>query len=218
MQSLGRTLAVLLLMTALANLVVSGCASPGAGPDLSEPPEGYFEPTSAENVIANLQLAYLNMDLEHYMSCFADTFTFYPWPPAAADTSLGIPSSWGRADEEALHAFMFSEESGFQVMSLSLATAYTQTIEGDDDQSIEDDTFLRREHVLMWVRTNENGNRWVTAPSEFWLRARPVGARDAFHVWEIYEWRDNPYEEDSRVGRENPTWSEIKAIYWRALR
>jgi len=100
-----------LLITISAFLALTGCLfSPDADPDPTEPPLYYSPPDSAWKVLANLQMAYVNRDHDHYMQCFRDDFEFHlleqDWDDYNGDGI--IDTYWGLDKEDEFHQAMFN--------------------------------------------------------------------------------------------------------------
>lgn len=94
-----------IIIPLIISLVIgSGCIS---GPDspVTPAPTPWEDPDSAWKVIENLELAYITMDLELYMSCFREDFEFTYF-----DFTLPEPwtISWGYDTEEEKHQNMFT--------------------------------------------------------------------------------------------------------------
>lgn len=90
-------------------LVLTGCLF---SPEPGDPPEDdlYYSPAdSAWKVVANLQLAYVNRDIDHYLECFRDDFEFHlleqDWDDYNGDGI--IDTYWGLDKEEEFHEGLF---------------------------------------------------------------------------------------------------------------
>ena len=84
----------------IALLVFIGCSDsddPVVGPDPIVPPPSFQDLSEKEHVIDNLVLSYTRRDLDELDALLDAGFFFYF---SSADVvNLGVPPSWGRADE-----------------------------------------------------------------------------------------------------------------------
>ncbi len=90
-----------------AVLLIPGCGvfSPGGGGDGGEPPNR----TTPEGVVAKLADAYRRRNIDDYLDCLADSFTFHFVPKDSLDPNVPPQLYWGRSDEEQAHRNMFEQ-------------------------------------------------------------------------------------------------------------
>lgn len=171
-----------------------------------EPPEEHVYParTSPENVIEKLRLAYVNMDLDAYVDCLADSFRFYlfPW-----DVEPGEDPHWDQETERSIHENMFD---CVEWITLTLTNATEDHDPGADPIDPMDDLWTREEETDL--RVTEGIITYLGQhPQDFVLRVDPdeTGPRGET-LYEIIEWSDLGEEQQLREGS---TWSSIKALY-----
>lgn len=160
-----------------------------AGCQLFKPPPDdrnllYFEPSTPENVIRNLQIAYQTRDLDAYLSCLdPDSFRFYFDP---ADTGIdqllrerwGLDSLvWGFSQEELSARALFDS-----VRSISLFLTGGQYLEPPR----EDRAVLLYEYSLS-IEPTPPGVEEIAGRARFTLKRRPNG------YWYILRWEDRMF-------------------------
>jgi hypothetical protein len=209
-----RSAIALTVTLAVASLVVVGCSKSSLAPEVEDGPQ-YSELTSPENVLANLVEAYEHEDLESYMALFADDFVFYTaeqnQDPSHEDP---LPVYWSKACEETLHEAMFSSPMLTDI-SLELATITSDSVPAPDGRGGFWHWYY--EDVDLRLKAVDGSSYIATLPSLFYLRRIEGQTDDDGHpLWEIFEWRDNPYDVtpspgDSRY--EESTWGGLKAMF-----
>lgn len=195
----------LVVASALSGLVLAGIIIPGCSNDSCTCPAGpeivYPERTSPENVIEKLNLAYVNMDLEAYMDCLAESFTFFVSPDELNNPYYDGPESWNTAVEETIHRRMFSGAAGTQLMFQPITIEWNA---GDELWRYTEDADVR---VTISPITY-----FATAPQLFVVavdaeRTGPAGEE----LWAIVEWHELS-EYGGRVS-EVGNWSSIKLLF-----
>ncbi|MCK4511776.1 hypothetical protein KAW64_08560, partial [bacterium] len=93
-----RTIITLLCAVSCAAILVGGCSTTGTGPDIPAGPE-FRDRTSPQNVVYNMELAYVEMDLEEYLDCLSEDFEFYPTESDVQQHEL--PPVWWKTNEAA---------------------------------------------------------------------------------------------------------------------
>lgn len=206
-----RTIVALLCVVSCAAVFVGGCSTPGPGPELPPPPE-FRDRTSPENVMYNLELAYEEMNVDEYLDCLSDDFTFYPDEDDVQNPELEIPAEWYKSDEADMHANMFGDGSDVESISLTLTEISVEYFEGIPADSL-DDIWVYTEGVDLRVNLYGGLTYLATENSEFWMRVDTDQQGSGGELfWEIYTW----YELGGRRGsgyREVQSWGSIKAMY-----
>jgi hypothetical protein len=195
-------------------LSIAGCSS--SGPDIDDPEDTspYRLPTSPENVIYNLNLAYVDMDADGYLACLADSFVFHLNPDDVGNPENPLPEHWGKASEDTIHHNMFADDSDVVSVRLTLTTTDVDSVPGPDPGG-DDDRWLYHEQVdlrVTVVMTPENITYHATAPVEFLFQIDPseVGPHGE-QLWEIIHWWDLRV---TALRVENASWGSIKSL-WR---
>jgi hypothetical protein len=198
--------------TLLAACLLSGCSN-STGPSIAPPePPDYRTRLTPEDVLANLQTAYIYMDLEPYLDCLAEDFVFYPTADDVHDPNNPIPPEWYKTDERAMHENMFAEESDVESITLTLTNVSTYHDEGNPVDPL-DDIYVYSESVDLRVNLVSYVTLLATAPSEFRFRIDQDQQGPSGEVlWEIYSWYDDPVRRGTSPF-EQSSWGSIKALY-----
>ncbi len=170
-------------------LVAAGCArrqhpiAPAVTAEEALTPRGYLAPSDPMNVIANLEAAYTNRDIDAYRELFAPEFVFRFQPQDARE--LGR-ASWGLEDELRSAERLFeSSEVKRVVIRLATLPAEPATAEG-----LQHTMLVAVTHTFLCVERvgksplQVNGDR-----QEFYLREV---VEQGEVRWLIVEWRDLP--------------------------
>lgn len=179
----------ILLFVLTVVLAAGGCSrkqhpvapTPTADEELT--PRGYLSPAQPMNVIANLEAAYANRDIDAYRELFAPEFVFRFQPKDARE--LGR-ESWGLEDELRSAERLFeSSEVRWVVIRLTKLFVAPATARGLEHTTmvVVAHTFLRIERAGK-PTLQVNGDR-----QEFYLREV---AEQGEGRWLIVEWRDLP--------------------------
>jgi len=206
------TVIVALLTAGVVGLV--GCSN-SSGPS-GEVDSGYVEPTSPEKVLANVQRAYVERDVDEYLDCLSEDSKFHfseedqqGWPQ--------LPPWFYKSDEQQVHENMFGDEWDVESISLTLTPTSVETIPGDDCSRPTGDTVV----ILVDVdlRIDKVGDiTWVsTSPQQFYFRAvSEAHGRDGRVLWEMFEWHDlEDWDNGARV--EEAGWGGIKYTFLESL-
>lgn len=194
--------------------ILSGCSSNSLEP-APEPPPEFLLRTSPENVIANIVLAYEEMDADEYLDCLAADFIFYPDERDVQDPELNIPPEWYKTDEANMHYNMFDEESDVQSISLTMTNASTEWIEGIPGHDA-DDVYIYTENIDLRVNVSGGLTYLATSPSEFHIRVdQDQLGPEGETLWEIYLWYElgGGARGDEDPAREETSWGSVKALY-----
>jgi hypothetical protein len=110
-------MAVLTALLALS-MVAAGCKNEKK---LTPPPaeSNYLAQSSAANVLANLQRAYGERNIDQYRKLFTDDFIFVFNPADPIDPAHPSPPQWGLADELGSTEHMFTDT---QVTKIELSS------------------------------------------------------------------------------------------------
>jgi hypothetical protein len=202
-----------LFPVAFVTLLLVGCSS--SGPEIDDPDgPSYRERTTPENVIYDLNLAYVEMDADEYLACLADSFVFHLNPDDVGNPDHPLPEYWGKDEEETIHRSMFAEGSDVVSISLTLTTSFIDFVPGPLPGSA-DDRWLYHEQVdlrVTVVDVPENTTYHATAPVEFLFQIDPneVGPHGE-QLWEIIDWWDLRV---TALRVPDISWGTIKAL-WR---
>jgi len=208
-----RTIVALLCVVSCTAVFVGGCSDSGAGPESEHPPDPEFrDRTSPENVMYNLELAYEEMNVDEYLDCLSDDFTFYPDEDDVQNPELEIPAEWYKSDEADMHANMFGDGSDVESIQLILTNVSVEHDPGiPEDPS--DDVYIYVEDVELRVNLYGGLTYLATADSEYHFRVDVDQQGEEGEIWwEVYRW----YELGGRRGsgdREASSWGSIKAMY-----
>ncbi len=208
-----RTAAALLCAASLAALVLGGCAT-SSGPEPLEGPN-FDDRTVPENVIHNIQLAYVDMNATEYLDCLSEDFEFYPTEEDVQNPDIQIPPVWYKTDEQNMHNNMFDDSSDVNSITLTLTTTsivYDYGLPGDET----DDTCICDVEVDLRVNLVVGLTYLATSPSRFYMRIdQDQLGPGGVYLWEICEWFDL-----GETGRgiadaavEDATWGSVKAMY-----
>ncbi len=187
-----RRLAVLALLAVLA-FTLSGCWNPFA-PDKGDPkpvePASYRVRETPENVLHNLQTAYVWRNAAEYLDCLSEDFEFYPDEDDVQNPDLEIPPVWYKPDESNMHNNMFASGSDVESITLTL-TISSLVYDYGIPEDPTDDTCVCQVGVDLRVNLIVGVTYLATAPSEFDMRVDidQVGP-DGERLWEIYSWFD----------------------------
>jgi hypothetical protein len=150
----------------LAFILQLNCSKP------SQPDEqsNYLLRTTPENVLANLELAYNELNCEKYLDCLAEDFRFY-------STDSG---SWDKKEEERIHRNMFNGfgKADEVILKLSGNGHFTEESPGHDGWRI-----LPRQYHLT-VKISSKGEQTASSSVVFLLREQD-------NLWQIVEWRED---------------------------
>jgi hypothetical protein len=166
--------------------------------------------SSPDSLIAQLQWAYNNMDLDTYLDCFADSMAFYMTPE---DAEHFPPGHWGRAVEDTIHRRMFAEtrDHTYDVeLQLTTTAIDTVSVPGGRGRGVG---WAYTEAVDLRLHVGEI-IYWATGPSLFVVRQDPddVGP-DGETLYEIWEWHETSPGEQGGVRVQMRTWAAIKALF-----
>lgn len=206
-----RFLAIVALL-GLAGALVCGCSSPA---DHETPPDlPYPLRSSPDSLMAQLEWAYSNMDLEVYLDCFADSLVFYLKEDDVAEHPELEPGYWRKAVEDTIHAHMFGDGAmSASRIELTLTTTAIDTVSVPEERG-RGVGLEYAEAVDLRVYVGGGWMYWATAPSIFVIREDPddVGP-DGETLYEIWEWREiDPWARDG-ARAEQSSWGSIKALY-----
>jgi hypothetical protein len=203
------TIVIVALFTAGAVGLV-GCSN-SSGPSGEVDPD-YPEPTSPEQVLANVQRAYVYRNLDEYLACLSEDFKFHfteedqqGWPQ--------LPPWFYKSDEQQVHENMFGDEWNVESITLTLTVASVDTIPGGDLQVPTGDVVVIRADADLRVNLLGGLTYMATTPQDFYFRtALDWDARDGRALWEMFEWHDlEPWDDGARI--EDAGWGGIKYCF-----
>jgi hypothetical protein len=181
-----RLVFVLSLATALSMGACCGSRTPVSPSPVAgrkAGPAAYLPPTEPTAVIANLETAYANRDINAYRQLFAPEFVFRFQSQDACAVGRG---SWGLPDElrSARHLFESPEVKRISIRLTMLPPTATR------EPGLEDTRLVRVSNTYLRIERQGKPPLVVRGDrQEFFLR-RAVG-RGAVR-WLIVEWRDLP--------------------------
>jgi len=190
-----RRLAVSILLAVFA-LTLSGCWNPFApdtAPPVPIPPADYHDRLTPEDVLHNLETAYVWMNSVEYLDCLSEDFEFYPNEDDVTNPELEIPPVWWKIDEQGMHENMFADNSDVDNISLTLTVSTFDYDEGIQEDPL-DDTCIYIVDVDLRVNLSGDNGFMATAQSQFNMRIdidqpNPVPDPDELW-WEINYWFD----------------------------
>ncbi len=191
-----RRLAVSILLAVFA-LTLSGCWNPFAPdpvPPEPRPPADYHDRLTPEDVLHNIQTAYIWMNPVEYLDCLSEDFEFYPNEDDVNDPENPVDPIWWKIDEQYMHENMFADDSDVDNISLTLTIASLEYDYGIPEDPL-DDTCICIVDVDLRVNLTDGNGFLATAPSEFHMRIdidqpNPVPDPDDVLWWEINYWFD----------------------------
>ena len=191
---------------------MSGCGTSSVAPEAVSDDETphYAVRSSPDSVIANLATAYEHEDLEQYLNCLAEDFTFY-LNPLLVEESEGLPFYWGKAYELVIHSNMFGAAGFVDNVDLELA-AIGEPVEIPGELVTDPVCWEYRCSVDLCVVRLADFAYIATAPSVFVFQTDPdeVGPRGEA-LWEILLWYDLPDDDGRPV--EDSSWTGIKLMF-----
>ena len=206
------TIIAALLTASVIGLV--GCSN-SSGPS-DEVDSDYPEPTSPEQVLANVQRAYVYRNLHEYLDCLSDDFKFHfteddqeDWPE--------LPPWFHKSDEQQVHENMFGDEWDVETIALTLTVASVETIPGGDLHVRTGDVVVIYADMDLRIMFSGGDGYLATRPQEFRFRTVPgSGERDGRILWEMFEWHDlEDWDNGARV--EEAGWGGIKYYFLESL-
>jgi hypothetical protein len=175
------------LATGAIIALAAGCATdrvtaPIVEPDLSL--EAYLPSSDPVNVVANLEAAYRNRDIDAYAELFAPEFKFVFQPQDARQTGR---ESWGLADELRSTRNMFQS---FEVKDISIRLDKQPAVAAVEP-GLRHTMLVAVTHTFLRVRHVNRPTLEVSGDrQEFYLRR--AYHEDGSERWLIVEWRDLP--------------------------
>lgn len=215
-----RHLSWLLLLAVI--VCVAGCSdeTPTGPPIVPEVPV-FKPPTSPENLLYNLKMAYQERDVDELAAVLADDFLFF----FSEDDLQRFPDPYTRADEQVIHGAMFDPgwvrdlELDFHVGELTVDLG--KTTAGDTTWA----AYLDQVELYLYganpQHPNEDPQGWRLQDgiSRFWFKkTQGVDPGTGDPIWEITEWReidnkDGGLRSPTIMAAESSTWGEIKSLF-----
>lgn len=212
--SILRRLLVSGLIGALA-LTTAGCWNPFAPPrgDTPQIEVSYKLRTSPENVLYNLNTAYVYKNRGEYLDCLAEEFLFHPNPDDVTNAEDPLPESWGKQEESDIHRDMFA-----QVDRITLTMTFQDSLRdmGANPSDPADDKLNYWEGIDLKV-TPDLTTFYANAPQQFIFRIDPLEVGpEGETLWEVIDWWD--LKVDGGRLRDLPTveyvtFGRLKALY-----
>ncbi|MCK4417959.1 MAG: hypothetical protein KAV99_07300 [Candidatus Latescibacteria bacterium] len=177
-------------------LLVFGCRNPFATRE-PEPPTGeqlpLLEPTSAENVLKNLEISCEHMSINNYMDTLSEDFLFLPDPSDSDRFPDVFSEPWGREEESIFCQKLFDKEMTTLISFSSSVDSNATVIE-----ETADFVHYRYDYHIALIH-HTDAPRSVKGSAEFSLRCDQQGN------WIIFHWEDE--KTDSH------TWGELRATF-----
>jgi len=169
---------------------------------------------SPDNVLKNLQTAYLTKDIRQYSRLLADDFRFHV--DTGTRQQLGLPEYWLH-DEDSLRTRMLFESPKVSDIRIKLTygSPRPSTEVGGEDQVYIDvlDTFLEVDLAPSPSRPEGVTLRVDGQLQRFFFRKGRTPADPDSLNWYITEWRDYGFGATAPdLAGENTTWSRIKSF------
>ena len=207
-------LALIAVLTALfaLSMAATGCKNEKK---LTPPPVSeYLAQSSAANVLANLQKAYGNRDIDEYRKLFTEDFVFVFNPADPVDPYHPYPAHWGLVDELSSAENMFTDSLVFKI---ELSSYVLGVPERADSIEYRPRAWRARiDHANLQVYTHRTDGTLLTllvdgATEMFFLVEEPTRlASDGKPTWFIFRWEDQPIG----TGKvEEGSWGRIKAAF-----
>jgi hypothetical protein len=204
-----RRLAIFALLAVFA-FSLAGCWNPFApdeGDQQEIEPADFRERLTPENVLHNIEQAYIYRVAEEYIDCLSEDFIFFPDERDVQDPELEIPPEWYKIDEANMHENMFDDNSN--VESITLTLTLTNLVYYDNPMvEPEFDWCICEVDVDLRLSVFGDLTYLASAPSEYRMRIDidQVGS-EGEDLWEIYEWYD--LGDDGRSGSEEPGFESV---------
>lgn len=174
--------------------------------------------TTRGAVLNNIEVANNKRNLVKYEELLDDNFTFFL---AAGDVGGGLPPSWARADEVALHTNLFDPNfdsprcTGIE-MNLVLENGVIWA-EITTPPSAPSETWYTTTVFYNFKFLVEPDTQYISLPaSKAQFTVRNAGTEDAPR-WQLVEMHDlsdeSSFAENSAVVTEQSTWGQVKAIF-----
>jgi len=187
-------------------LSLAGCENPfapkggGGGGDVDVQ---YKLRTSRQNVIDNLETAYVYMNIDEYLDCLAEEFEFH-LAEVDLENDSSLPPYWGKTTERQIHRKMFGleavpPENQVDDITLTLTPGPSDYDAGEDPTDPMDDrwTYLVETDLKVWFPNDLQ--RLATAPVEFVFRIDPLETGpDGEVLYEIIRWEDLAQGDEER--------------------
>ena len=177
-------------------LLVFGCRNPFATGE-PEPPTGeqlpLLEPTSAENVLKNLEISCEYMSINNYMDTLSEDFLFLPDRSDSDRFPDVFSEPWGREKEAIFCQRLFDKEMTSLISFCSSVDSNATLIE-ETVESIH----YRYDYDIGIIHRTDAPSR-VQGEAEFYLRC------DQHDNWTIFRWEDRKTDSHS--------WGELKATF-----
>jgi len=218
-----KRLAISVLLAVLA-FTLSGCWNPFAPPEGDPTPipdAEYRDRLTPENVLHNIQTAYIYRNVNEYLDCLSEDFIFYPDERDVQDPELEIPPEWYKSNERNMHENMFSDNSNVESISLTM-TITSLVYDYGIPEILTDDTCVCVVDVDLRVSVFGDLTYLANAQSQYYMRIdvdQPNDPPDPDDQlwWEIYQWYD--LGDPGRDGRgdgpgvERVSLGEFKSLY-----
>ena len=203
-----RTATIFIVALFTAGVVgLVGCSN-SSGPSES----GYLEPTSPENVLLNLQRAYIYRNLDEYLDCLSEDFKFH-FTEADQHDVPQLPPWFYKSDEQQVHENMFGDEWNVESINLILTVASVETIPGGDLCMLTGDVVVIVADTDLRVSLAGGMTYLATSPQEFYFRTVTGSEeREGRVLWEMFEWHDLE-ERDDGARVEGAGWGTIKYYF-----
>jgi hypothetical protein len=178
-------------------------------------PETLRDPTTPENVLANLESLYNDTRrpaaerLALYADLLAEDFLFVLDPD---DVERGLPATWGRAIELDIHRRMFEARTRREIRALALALSHQPARDLEPPQVGREGwkEILVPAVNLRLLFTSFDGYDVAGTQARFLFAPAPGGR------WRIAEWQDLPGRHARGTGTasvDGSTWGAVKALY-----
>ncbi|RKY69711.1 MAG: hypothetical protein DRQ02_00055 [Candidatus Latescibacterota bacterium] len=179
-------------------LLVSGCRNPFSTRE-PEPPTGkqlpLLEPTSAENVLRNLEVCCEYMSINDYMNTLSQDFLFLPDPSDNERFPEVFCRSWDRQSEFEFCRRLFDKEITSLISFCSSVDSNATVIE----ETTESVHYRYDYYIILIYRQHTEAPQSVKGRAELYLRCDRQGN------WTIFRWEDEKTDSHS--------WGELKGRF-----
>jgi hypothetical protein len=179
-----------------------GCSDSATGPD--RPGAGGADQTTPDGLIRKLEMAYEDMHAGAYLDCLAEDFAFFLHPDDLTG-DIALPEYWLKQDEEAIHQYMFGDETTVESIELTLNVISTDSLPGDDPDDPSDDLWEYLVDVELRIAASLT---LVSSGTSLFIMRRSPDHDDT--VWQILEHHDLG---DERAEWEGLTWTTLKLAF-----
>jgi hypothetical protein len=185
-------------------------------PNSCPPPvSNYLPQTSPQNVVANLQMAYGERNIDEYRKLFTEDFIFVFNPADPVDPDHPSPPQWSLTDELSSTQNMFADELVTKIELSSYSFGVPERVDSLDYRPRA--SKVRVDQVNLQVYTRKEDGTLLTllvegATEVFFFVEKPSEPSpvDGRPTWYIFRWEDQPI---GGMKSDRGSWGQLKNLY-----